>query len=124
MSDELPERDGHVGQALGRHLDDLEPNVPWQGELLAFRQACYERVGDPRAGRAAAVHGHPGAVPLGGGRVPHAAVRAHAERRVPQHQHLPAPDLRPGAVPVGGRRVPHAHRVRDAVRPVAVRTGW
>lgn len=35
-------------------LRDLEPDVPWQGELLAFRQACYERVGDPRAGRAAA----------------------------------------------------------------------
>jgi hypothetical protein len=34
-------------------LEELEPDVPWQGELLAFRQELYERVGDPRAGRAA-----------------------------------------------------------------------
>jgi predicted membrane-bound spermidine synthase len=35
-----------------RGLAAFEPDVPWEGGLLRYRAACYEKTGDPAAGRA------------------------------------------------------------------------
>lgn len=39
-------------ERCGRALEGLEPDVPWRGDVLRFRAACYERTGDPRARQA------------------------------------------------------------------------